>query len=339
MATASPPHRVPQHELRAFARRMFARDLPDVDDRLGVFDHAGVAERQLACPLGWYEERRSFPEKNAVYRRVALELAAAAGDAALRRAGLAPGDVSALVFVSSTGIATPSLDCALIPALDLPRDIARVPLWGLGCAGGAAGLARAAELARGRGGPVLLVAVELCSVTLTHSDRSRSNFVATALFGDGAAAAVITGDGDGPRLLASHSHLVDDTRDVMGWSLVDDGLQVIFAPSIPSIIGEALPRVVADAAAAAGVDPDALAHLVLHPGGAKVLATCEACLGLPPARLQLAREVLRDHGNMSSPTVLFVLERFLRSTPQSGALGLAAAFGPGFSAEGVVFAW
>jgi alkylresorcinol/alkylpyrone synthase len=339
VATASPPHRVPQQELKAFARRTFARDVPGIDDLLAVFEHAGVEERQLACPLTWYEEPRAFPEKNEAYRRVALELAAAAAGEALRRARVAPGDVTALVFVSTTGISTPSLDCALIGALELPRNIARVPLWGLGCAGGAAGLARAAELARARGGAVLLVAVELCSVTFTHSDRSRSNVVATALFGDGAAAAVIAGDGDGPRLLAAHSHLVDDSRDVMGWALVDDGLQVIFAPCIPALVREVLPRVVRDAAAAARVDPDALEHLVLHPGGAKVLASCEDCLRVPPAKLQCAREVLRDHGNMSSPTILFVLERFLRTTPPGDALGLAAAFGPGFSAEGVVFAW
>lgn len=339
VATASPPHRVSQQQLKAFARRVFARDFSDLNDRLAVFDHAGVEERQFACPLGWYEEPHSFPEKNEVYRRVARQLAATAAGEALRRAGLSPGGITALVFVSTTGISTPSLDCALIAALDLPRDIARVPLWGLGCAGGAAGLARAAELARGRGGPVLLIAVELCSVTFTRSDRSKSNFVATALFGDGAAAAVIACDGDGPRVLASHSHLVDDSRDIMGWTLVDDGLQVIFAPSIPAIVREVLPKLVRDAAAAARVDPDSLEHMVLHPGGAKVLASCEECLDLPRERLQCAHEVLRNHGNMSSPTILFVLERFLKCTPMRGALGMAAAFGPGFSAEGVVFAW
>lgn len=339
VATASPAHRVTQSDMRALARRLFDGEVPELEALLGVFDNTAIRERQMVRPLAWYEEARSFAAKNEVYRAAALDLSERAAAAALERAGIGREAIDAVVFVSSSGISTPSLECALIPALGLRRTVARVPLWGLGCAGGAAGLARAAELAVARGRPVLLITVEVCSATLVHSDRSRSNVVATALFGDGAAAAVIAGEGAGPAIVASHSLLLDGTQEVMGWTLTDDGLKVRFAPCIPALVDEHLPRVRDAAAAAAGLEPAALEHWVLHPGGAKVLAAYEASLAVPRARLAAAWEVLRDHGNMSSATLLFVLERFLRGTPASGAAGLAAALGPGFAAEGVVFRW
>jgi alkylresorcinol/alkylpyrone synthase len=239
------------------------------------------------------------------------------------------------VFVSSTGIATPSLDATLVQQLELPRTIVRVPLWGLGCAGGAAGLARAAALCRGLGQPVLLVAVEVCSATFVAADLSKSNLIATALFGDGAAAAVIAPHGDGPELLGGYARLLDDSQDVMGWNVRDDGLQVRFARSIPQIVRELAPSFVREAAAAVGVSSDAIEHFVLHPGGAKVLEAYAAALALPPDRLAVSREVLRMYGNMSSPTALFVLDAFVRA-PHRAGLGIVIGLGPGFCAESVV---
>ena len=191
VATASPPHAVAQPELRAFARRFFAADFPAIDRLLPAFDNSGIDERQMASPLEWFDHPHSFAEKNEVYRRSALEMSRRAGAEALRRAALRPDEVAALVFVSTTGIATPSLDSYLVQLLGLSRATARVPLWGLGCAGGAAGLARAADLVRALGRPVLLIAAEVCSATFVHGDRSKSNLIATALFGDGAAAVVL----------------------------------------------------------------------------------------------------------------------------------------------------
>ncbi|MEM9459971.1 MAG: 3-oxoacyl-[acyl-carrier-protein] synthase III C-terminal domain-containing protein [Myxococcota bacterium] len=343
VATAVPPHRLPQSELRDFASRFFARDFPALPRLLRVFDNAGIAERQLARPVPWYETPRSFPDKNAVYVEQALALSERAAAQALARANVPAASLGAIVFVSSTGVATPSLDSVLVQRLDLPRGIARVPLWGLGCAGGAAGVARAATLCRGLRRPVLLVSVEICSVTLVHEDRSKSNLVATALFGDGAAAAVLTPDGEGPAVLGGFSHLLDDTADVMGWTLRETGLQVRFARSIPAIVRAHAPQVVDAALHAHGIDREQLAHVVMHPGGAKVLAAYEQALGLAPDALDHARAVLRDHGNMSSPTVLFVLERWLRSTPPSPSHkaepGVLMGLGPGFCAEGVVLRW
>lgn len=339
VATAVPPHAVTQETAATFARSFFGDDLPEIERLLGAFANAGIERRYLACSPDWYDTPRPFHRKNQVYHRVARSLGGEAAEAAIRATGTHRKDLGAIVFVSTTGIATPSLDSVLIQDLDLPRDIARLPLWGLGCAGGAAGLAHAARLVQATGGPVLLVAVELCSVTFLHEDRSKANLIATALFGDGAAAAVVSPEGDGPAVIRGHSHLVDDSEDVMGWSLQEAGLRVVFSRSIPSVVHQVVPQVAARAAAAAGWSPADLRHLVFHPGGTRVLEAFVEALEVDPARFAAARDVLRDYGNMSSPTVLFVLERFLATTPASDEPGLLMALGPGFSAESVLFRW
>ena len=339
IATAVPPHVVTQGEARDFARGFFSRDFAELDRLLEAFDHTGIERRHLARPVDWYGKPHDFPEKNAVYRDSALELGTEAARGAIEAAGLAPGDIGAILFVSTTGVATPSLDSHLIQRLGLPLSTARLPVWGLGCAGGAAGLARAADLAGGLGRPVLLVAVEICSATFVHGDRSKSNLIATALFGDGAAAVVVTPEGPGAEVIGSHSVLVENSEDVMGWTLAAEGLQVVFSRSIPHIVRR-LAGGVADAAATrAGLTAADLAHFVFHPGGAKVLAAYAETFHLEAERLQHAASVLRDYGNMSSPSVLFVLERFLAAEPPAGKAALLLALGPGFSAESVVLRW
>jgi alkylresorcinol/alkylpyrone synthase len=339
VATAVPGYVLPQAELRAFAERFFADDFPGLPRLLRVFDNAAIEQRQLVRPRAWYEAARGFPEKNAVYVEEALALAERAAAAAVEREGGGGEEGGAVLFVSSTGLATPSLESVLVQRLDLPRSIARVPMWGLGCAGGAAGVARAAALARGLGRAVLLVAVEICSVTFVHEDRSRSNLVATALFGDGAAAAVIGGGGGGPAVLGGFSHLVDDSADVMGWTLRPTGLQVRFARSIPGIVRTHAPRVVDAALARHGLRRQEVRHWVMHPGGAKVLTAYEDALGLADGWLDHARAVLRKHGNMSSPTVLFVLERWLATEVAGVGPAVLMSLGPGFCAEGAVLRW
>lgn len=339
VATASPPHVLAQAQLRAFARRFFAKDFPAIDRLLPAFDNSGIAERQMASPIEWFDEPHTFAEKNEVYRRCALDMSARAGAEALRRSGVKADEIAAIVFVSTTGIATPSLDSYLVQLLGLSRAAARVPIWGLGCAGGAAGLARAADLVRALGRPVLLIAAEVCSATFVHGDRSKSNLIATALFGDGAAAVVLAPGDEGLRIVGSHSHLIDDSEDIMGWTLEPQGLRVRFARSIPNLVRDTVPGFKLAALQAAHVSPEEVEHYVLHPGGTKVLAAYEAALAVPRARIEGAYTVLREHGNMSSPTLLFVLERFMRETPRSGAAGLALGLGPGFAAEAVMFRW
>ncbi|KIG17913.1 Chalcone synthase [Enhygromyxa salina] len=352
MASASPAHEITQAQAKDFAKSFFddyfsGRDESVIDRLLGAYDNAGVNARQLARPHAWYQQPHSFPAKNAAYIEQAVPLARRAAEQALARAGLDPTAVGAIVFASSTGVSTPSLDARLVQELGLSRDVARVPLWGLGCAGGSAGLARARALAVGLGKPVLVIACELCSLTFMHGDKRSANLIAVALFGDGAAAAVVApepwwdpSDPSGPELLGAYSRLLDDSADIMGWDLEDEGLMVRFSPKIPSLVIQLGAQLLAEAAGLIGLGPKQLQHLVFHPGGSKVLDAFEQALALEPARLRHARAVLRDHGNMSSPTVLFVLERFLADAQtRCDQPGLLLGLGPGFCAEGVLFRW
>jgi alkylresorcinol/alkylpyrone synthase len=339
VATAVPEYAVSQDQARDFAHGFFAEDLPELDRLLRAFGNTGIKRRHLARPPEWYERPHTFAEKNEVYRESALELSATAAEEAIERSGVDRSAIGAILFVSTTGISTPSLDSVLVPRLGLPMSIARVPIWGLGCAGGAAGLARAAALTAGMGKPTLMISAEVCSTTFLYGDRSKSNLIATALFGDGAAAVVLTPDGDGAEVICGHSHLLEDSQDVMGWKLEDEGLRVVFARSIPNIVHDVAGQVAADAAGTAGLRVEDLVHYVFHPGGAKVLSAYVDTLEIDPERLRHARDVLADYGNMSSPTVLFVLERLLAEQAPSGDPGLLMALGPGFSAESVVFRW
>jgi alkylresorcinol/alkylpyrone synthase len=337
-ATAVPPHRVEQWEIKEFARRLFAGEFRDLERLLPVFDNAQIESRHFCRPLEWFGQKWTFPERNALYVEHALELSEKAAYRCLDRVGAKPEEIGALFFVSTTGISTPSLDAKLLFKLGLSPNLKRIPVWGLGCAGGAAGVARAADYARAYPDElVLVVATELCSLTFQVGDSSKSNLVASSLFADGAAA-VLLGPGDGPEILGSHDTTWPNTEDVMGWDLVDTGLKVRFAKSVPQIVRTRTRATVEEACKKHGVAPEDLRHLVVHPGGAKVLDAYEEALRLEPGSLDLPRVVLREYGNMSSVSVLFVLERFLESYPAgSGEYGSISALGPGFSAEHVLF--
>jgi alkylresorcinol/alkylpyrone synthase len=303
-------------------------------------------------PLEWYAQVRTFGEMNACYIEHAVALAAEASSRALARAGLTPAEVDHVVFVSSTGLSTPSVDARLANLLSFRSDVRRTPIWGLGCAGGAAGLARARDFALADpGAHVLLIALELCSLTFQRRDLDRRNLVAAALFADGAAAAVIagadarareaggSGNGNGSaahglELLASRSMLWPDTLDVMGWDVDERGLHVIFSRDIPTIVREWVRPNLDSFLAANGMSLEQLTHVVAHPGGPKVLAAYGEALGLAPHAFRHSRDVLRECGNMSSPTCLFVLERALAAGDiRPGDSAVLAALGPGFSSE------
>ncbi|TDE85747.1 type III polyketide synthase [Deinococcus sp. S9] len=338
LVTGNPPYRIPQSEVREAARRVFPR-LAARARMLDVFDNARIDSRSLVRPLDWYQEERGFGEKNAVFVEEARALALRLAREALERAEVAPAEVDAVVVVNTSGISAPSLDAYLIETLGLNRHAARLPVWGLGCAGGAAGLARAADLVRAGYRCVLYVAVELCSITLVHGDASKSNFVGTALFSDGGAALVVTApDVPGPppllTLQGAYSTLIEDSEDIMGWDVVDEGLKVRFSRDIPTLVRSMMQHNVAAALTAHGWTREDITTYVVHPGGVKVIAAYEDALDLPPGALDASRRVLAAHGNMSSVTVLFVLEETLRSRP--GGRGLLSAMGPGFSAEHVL---
>lgn len=349
VGTALPEHVVMQHEAAEFALRHFAGKLARHSQLMSIFANTRIAKRHFVVPLTWFSAPdRSLKERNDLYLTGAEALSLAAAQQALDRAGVAPKEVDFVVFVSTTGLATPSMDARLITKMGMRATTKRVPVWGLGCAGGVAGLARAAEFVRAFPDKLaLLVSVETCSITFQFHDFSKKNFVATSLFADGAAAAVVVGEqraalrsSDGsvpPTLLAivgTHSMLFPNSEHVMGWDIVDTGLSVIFAPEIPARIARDMHPVVNDFLNEHGLCTAALSHYVLHPGGARVIeAYCEA-FNLEEVALQTSCDVLRECGNMSSPTVLFVLERTLRERRiASGQLVLMGALGPGFSAE------
>lgn len=338
LVTGNPPHPTPQAEVREVARSLFPR-MAARAGMLEVFDNARIETRSLSRPLEWYRQERGFGEKNAVFVEEARALTVRLAREALERAEVAPHDVDAVVVVNTSGISAPSLDAYLIETLGLNRHAARLPVWGLGCAGGASGLSRAADLVRAGYQRVLYVAAEFCSLTLIQGDESKSNFVGTALFSDGGAAIVITApDVPGPPpLLALHggySTLIEDSEDIMGWDVIDDGLKVRFSRDIPTLVRSMMRENVSQALASHGWSRDDVRAFVVHPGGVKVLAAYEEALDLPEGALDASRRVLAAHGNMSSVTVLFVLEEVLRSQPHGR--GLLSAMGPGFSAEHVL---
>jgi alkylresorcinol/alkylpyrone synthase len=373
IAVAQPEHLFVQARAREFCRALFSEAHSDIERLLEIFENAAIDERRVSVPIDWFSRPHTFAEKNALYIENALALSERAARDALTAAHLEPGDIDHLLFVSSTGLATPSLDARLMNRLRFSAHMRRTPIWGLGCAGGAAGLARAAEWARlSPGSNVLLIAIELCSLTFQREDLSKSNLVATALFGDGAAAVVVQSDasengdrGDArssdahdkrgrdarsdaqdtggrprPRIVASRSTLFPETEDVMGWDVNDAGLKVLFSRDIPTIVRRFVRENADEFLTEQGLTLQSIRHLIAHPGGVKVMAAYEEAFGLDPNALRHAREVLRSAGNMSSPTVLFVLDRFLAdSSVRPGDLGLLTALGPGFSSELVLLQW
>ncbi len=332
LATSVPPFRLAQTEIQSRAPGFFAgANALDIDHLLPVFANAGIDARYSCVPLEWYDRPHGWAERNALYLENALDLLEKASRQALAQAGLEANQIDSVVVVSTTGIATPSLDAMLMGRLGLRADIRRLPVFGLGCAGGVLGLARAADFARAwPGARVLFLVVELCALSFRRSDSSKSNVVATALFGDGAAAAIVGCDGEGPAIGASGEHTWPNSLGIMGWDVAEDGLKAIFSRDIPALVRRDLRAAALRFLAHAGVGLASIRHFVCHPGGAKVLTALEEAFGLGEGAMVIARQVLRDYGNMSATTALFVLERTLAS----GAKGpmLMSALGPGFTA-------
>jgi len=334
LATAVPGHILRQPEVAARARILFADMGETALERLmPVFRNAGIDRRFSCVPVDWYNDPHGWSDRNAVYIAAASDLLERAARECLEDAGIGPAEVDAVVAVSSTGVATPSLDAILINRLGLRPDVRRLPIFGLGCAGGVLGLARAADLARAHpGAKVLVLAVELCGLAFRKDEMTKTSLISAALFGDGAAAALIAGDGpaEAPVFGATGEHTWPQTLDLTGWDVAEDGLRAVLSGDIPGLAREAMGAVTAEFLRRHALDVAAIDHFVCHPGGTKVLAALEEAFGLPPDSLSLSRGVLRDFGNMSGVTVLFVLDRALRS----GARGrlLMSSLGPGFTA-------
>jgi alkylresorcinol/alkylpyrone synthase len=336
IATAVPPFAVSQSDAKAAARAMF-RGRSALFDRLsGVFDNALIDRRSTVAPIDWYREPHGWQDRTDLYVAATEAMFEDSAVKAIAGAGLAPGDIDGVVFVSTTGISTPSIDARVGPRLGLRPDVRRVPLFGLGCAGGVTGLATAARLAAAEpGSNWLFVTVETCSISIRLDSDDPAAIVATALFGDGAAAAILSTEGPGiATIRGAGEKLWPDTLGIMGWRVEDPGLAVIFDRAIPPFVEAELAQAVDGILADIGVARSAIDRFCCHPGGAKVIEAIETALALPGGTLDLERDVLREQGNMSAPTVLFVLDRLIRrGLPPTVML---TAFGPGFTCAGMV---
>ncbi len=345
---ALPPHYYGQEELLDAFRRHWAVQHYNPERLERLHQNVLVGGRHLALPLEEYEKLETWGQSNDAWIRVALELGEAALGDAFERTGLRPEEVGALFTVTVTGVATPSLDARLMNRLPLPASLRRVPIFGLGCVAGAAGVARAADYVRAYPDQVaVLLSVELCSLTLQREDLSVPNLIASGLFGDGAAAVVVAGrdhplgrGGDGPEVLASRSVFYPNTEEVMGWKISERGFEIVLSAEVPKMVRDHLGGDVDRFLAEQGLKRRDVTSWVCHPGGPKVLEAMQDVLELPPEALELTWRSLREVGNLSSTSVLLVLAETMESRrPPGGSRGLLFAMGPAFCTELVLLGW
>ncbi len=333
LATAVPPHILRTEDVIREATAIFAGRHIDFERLMPVFGNSGIDCRYSVRPYEWFRKDKGWPERSEAFLEGAEALFRAAASAALERAGIAAAEVDTIVTVSSTGVATPSIEARVMSGMGFRDDVKRIPVFGLGCAGGASGLSLAARLARGEPGSiVLLVVIELCTLAFRPDEMTKSNIIATALFGDGAAACVVSTRGDGLGAIElSGEHTWPGTIDVMGWRLDNQGFGAIFSRSIPDLAATDLRPAADKFLSHHGKSFADIDSFCFHPGGAKVVLALEQAFETGQGRLANEREVLRGHGNMSAPTVLFVLEREL-AAPSKGRRFISA-LGPGFTAS------
>lgn len=348
VARAFPRNRYAQDEIRAELESIWS-ERPSAASRLAsLHENVRVEHRALALPLEDYRRPRTFGETNDAWIRVATDLGEEVVDDALRQVGLGPQDVDAIFAVSVTGIASPSLDARLANRMSFRTDVKRTPIFGLGCVAGVAGLSRAVDYVRAYPDQVaVLLSVELCSLTFQPGDTSVANLISAGLFGDGAAAVVVVGEErarrtglGGLRVLDTRSIFYHDTEDVMGWRISERGFDIVLSPAVPTIARECLGPDVDRFLQDHGLARANVASWVCHPGGPKVLEAMRDSLGLDDRDVQHAWRALVEHGNLSSTSVLLVLDGTLRAgSPGAGEHGLMLAMGPGFCSELLLFDW
>ena len=352
VSTVLPPHEVKQEQAVELTRALFSRRFKDIERLLKVFQNGDIEKRDVCMPLEWYGQPHDFEERNTLYIQHAIDLGVEAVQSCLQNTEtllevVDPTEIDAIFFISSTGIATPSIEARIMNQIPFRDDTKRIPIWGLGCAGGAAGVSRAFEYCKAfPKSNVLVLSLEFCSLTFQKDDYSKSNLVGVSLFSDGVACALIAGDQSEiavnkpvPSIMVTTSKLMPESEDVMGWDIKNNGLYVVFSKSIPSIITNWLGPFVHEFLGAYNLNKDDITHFVAHPGGKKVLKAYEDALGFDSTKTDISRDVLRNHGNMSSPTVLYVLKQFMESSPEAGDYGLMAALGPGFCGELLLLKW
>jgi len=342
--SAFPGNRYEQQEITAALKEAWQSqmDNPEVLDRL--HSRCGVERRHLVLPLEAYDRVTTWGQANDLWIDAAQTLGRDAICRAITPLGLAPRDIDALFFTSVTGVASPSIDARLVNRMGLSPNIKRIPMFGLGCVAGAAGLARAADYVRAFPDQIaVLLAVELCSLTWQRDDISVANMISTGLFGDGAAAAVVAGrdtDFAGPEILATKSVFYPGSEDVMGWNISETGFHIVLSPDVPKVIRENLGGDIDGFLAGSGLRRSDVTSWIIHTGGPKVLEAVEDSLELPPDALKLSWECLRQMGNLSSASVLVVLQEVLaHHHGKPGTYSILAAMGPGFCSELLLLRW
>jgi alkylresorcinol/alkylpyrone synthase len=337
-----PPHLLTRDTVKQHMKDVFSLDGHRLEAIYAVIDNSHIDQRHSVFPVEYIVEPRPLAQINTEYREKAVELGMRAAAGALAQAEMVPSDVDLLITVSCTGVMIPSLDAYLAPEMGFRPDVRRLPITELGCAAGAAGLALAGEYLRAfPDRTALLVSVELPTLTFQRKDFSQANLISAILFGDGAAGVVITGrESPGPRILASESYLFPDSLDAMGFDLRDSGFHIVLSKDVPQLIREKIKGLVEGFLASHGLRQEDISAFILHPGGQKLLSFMEDELGLSRTDTEFSWDVLRRYGNLSSASVLFILQECLSKRKMApGSYGLLVAFGPGFTAEMLLLQW
>ncbi|SFA74506.1 alkylresorcinol/alkylpyrone synthase [Lentibacillus halodurans] len=350
-----PPYEISQTKVKTLVREIFgSRESTIIERLLPVFDHAQIDKRQLAVEADWFQKHHTFQEKNDLYHRLAIKYALKAIDSCLTNLqflnkAIPYEAVDMFIFVSSTGISTPSLDTYIMNERPFTEDTARMPLWGLGCAGGAIGLSRAYDWIKAHPDKnVLIVCCELCSLTFQKDDLQKSNLVGTALFGDGVGAAFLMGDQSAylsyskhtkPRIVNTSSATKKRSNHIMGWNMTNNGMEVVFSRNIPALVHTFWQRHIDTFLDKINVNSQTVHSYIAHPGGKKVLEAMEDVLQVSQPKFKHSHNVLRNHGNISSATVLYVLHEWMQEDITENALSVLSALGPGFSSELILLEW
>ena len=341
-ATALPPYLITRDDVKYYMGKVF--DIPErrVEAMMAIVDNAQVHQRHSIFPIEYTIEPRALAKTNNEYIEHAVKLGREAAEKCLCRAGLRPDEVDLIITVSCTGFMIPSLDAHLIKLMGFRSNIRRMPFTELGCAAGAMAISRAADFIKSNpGANVLIISVELPSLTFQRKDISQANLISSILFGDGAAAVVVTGQSKpGPRVLVTETYTFPDSLGAMGFDLRDSGFHILLAKDVPEMIGERIEELVHGFLERHGKSRQDIKGWILHPGGARLLGNIEEKLGLCKCDTQPSWDILGNVGNLSSATILFILQEWLEKRPlKAGEHAMAAAFGPGFSAEFLLLQW
>ena len=350
---ATPDYTISQQTAVEFARELFSDSFKDIERLLTVFANGEIEKRHFAQDMEWFSREHTFEEKNDMYIQEAVKYGVHAVNDSLHNIfmlnrSIPYEEIEAIFFISTTGMATPSIDARIMNELPFSPHTKRIPIWGLGCAGGAAGLSRAFEYCKAfPKSKVIVLSVELCSLTFQKNDTSKSNLVGTSLFADGVACAVVCGDEVDysfvkkavPNIFDTQSTLKKDSEDVMGWNIKNEGLYVVFSRDIPSLITNWLKPNVEHFLQKHEISATDLDLFIAHPGGKKVLEAYVNSLGIESDKLSTSRKILSQFGNMSSATILYVLKEIMEGSAKKGDIGLGMALGPGFSSELVLMKW